>query len=176
MTTLFTSIINILTFDEMGKYFKRLPNTDFILNTLLPCYGLKNFEDTTEIINDQQLSIMSNLIKIVPQICLYVNDFVIKKLFVYNHVSFYKSIVLLKNFLNCFNMTIKRKKKSYKGSTKVFYSIIKFNDIVSKDKSFNLNYTKAELLNPFKSNKIVTRYRPTGEPIRINNKNILMTF
>jgi len=171
----FTSILPILTFDEMSKYFKRIPTTDFLLNTLLPCYNINNFDDTTEIINDHQLSIVKNLVNIVPKICLYVNEHSIKKLFVYNHVSFYKSIVLLKNFLNCFNMTIKRKKKSYKGSTKVFYSIIKFNDIISKDKTYNLNYTKVDLMNS-SIIKPISKCYPFGESIRINKINTLMTF
>jgi len=154
-----TSIIGNPT---LNKYFKKRPTKNFVINKLLPCYNLYSFDDNTEINRDSSHNIIRNLTNLVPEICEFVQNSSLKKGFIYNKVTFYKTIILLKNFLNCFNMTIKRRKINYKKTTKIYYSIISINDDLLLDyscESFFLYCKKKPIVTiddstTFKINKI----------------------
>ena len=121
-------VFNILGYAELRKYFKKFPTDDFVLNKLLPCFEYTSFEDKTEINSNLLIPITEKIKSIIPELCNYIEDTSIKKAFIYNHITFYKIVVMLKNFLNCFGITIKRRKVNIYTTTKVYYSMVKIKD------------------------------------------------
>lgn len=146
MSQLKYKIFEVYQYSDLKKYFKKIPTQDFVVNKLLPCFGFDNFEDTREVNSSLLVPINEKIKKIIPELCSYINDITIKKAYIYNQVTFYKLIILLKNFINCFGLTIKRRKVNYSSTTKVYYSMIKLDEVENSNLTSIQHYYHIETL------------------------------
>ncbi len=166
-------IFQVYQYSDLKKYFKKIPSEDFVVNRLLPCYGFDNFEDTREVNSDLLIPINEKIKKIIPELCSYINDNTIKKAYIYNQVTFYKLIILLKNFVNCFGLTIKRRKVNYKTTTRVYYSMLKLSE------EDNSNLTTIQNYYQITNIEVKTTVRELPEVVdkfKIHKQSIKMVF
>lgn len=142
MSQLNYKIFQVYQYSDLKRYFKKIPSSTFIIEKLLPCFGYKTLEDKEEINSCLLIPINEKIKLIIPELCTYINDVAIKKAYIYNNVTFYKIIVLFKNFLNCVGMTIKRRKINYGSTTRVYYSMLKLSNIENSTFMEIQNYPK----------------------------------
>lgn len=143
-------IFVVLAYSELRKYFKHIPPEHFIVKKLLPCFDYKSLNDTDEIGSCMLIPIIEKIKYIIPDICYYIEDASIKKAYIYNYITFYKVIIMFRNFLNCVGYTIMRRKVNYLNSTRVCYSLFKIKDFQQFSEKDEIDF---QISFPLKQNK-----------------------
>ena len=106
---------------NLDLYFKvgLYPSMNFIIDRLLPIYGLTSLSDNKNISKEVNKDVPIKILELIPEISI-----MYLKIRYLENPSFTNCITILKHFLNVHNYTVRANHLVVKGKKRIWYNVV----------------------------------------------------